>query len=173
MELHELLTKKKTIGEWRLTEELTPVIDRLVQRDALLRFMDSVLKYIDEEVARYEYYALTRIDKYATSITIHEILVAMREYINPERAIMKVLEYPIASMFNEILYKYHELLEEREEREKEKIDKEINKYISVLIEYAERYPHLVVKGLITFADMAADAVKDVKEEIDIYGHPLM
>jgi hypothetical protein len=173
LEFHELLTKKKTIGEWRLEEELTPVIDKLVKTDALLKFMDSVLKYIEEETPRYKYSALRRIDNSISRIAISGILRAFSKYTNLEKAAMDALEYIVLSLLGDVLNMYGDLIETKNEEEKRKLEREIDGHAKTLVAYAKAYPDKTVWGLITFVDIVADKVKDVKEEVSTYGHPLM
>jgi hypothetical protein len=173
LEFHELLTKKKTIGAWGLEEELTPVIDKLVKLDSLLKLMDDVLKYIKEEVPRYPYHVLHRINAYISRIVIREILEALDKYHDLEKAGKHVLEYIVLSFLGDILNMYRELMETKEEEESEEIKEEINRHAKTLVAYARAYPDETTRGLIKFIDYVADVVKEVKEEIDRYGYPLM
>jgi hypothetical protein len=172
LEFRELLTKKKTIGEWRLGEELTPVIDKLVKPDSLLKLMDSVLKYIKEEVPRYQYHALHRINTYISRIVIREILRALDKYHDFGKAGELVLEYIILGFLGDILEMYSDLVW-TEEEEGEEIKEEINRHAKTLVAYAETYPDETTWGLIKFIDYVADAVEEVKEETSKYGYSLM
>jgi hypothetical protein len=173
LEFRELLTKKKTIGEWGLEEELTPVIDKLVKPDSLLKLMDGVLKYIKEEVPIYQYHVLRRINTYISRIVIREILEALDKYHSFEKAGEHALEYIILSFLDDTLNMYRELMETKEEEESEEIKEEINKHARTLVAYARAYPDETTRGLIKFINYVADAVEEVKEEINKYGYPLI
>jgi hypothetical protein len=173
LEFRELLTKKKTIGEWELEEELTPVIDKLVKPDSLLKLMDGVLKYIKEEVPRYPYHALHRINTYISRIVIREILETLDKYHDFGKAGERVLEYIILSFLGDILNMYSELVEAKEEKESEEIKEEINRHARTLVAYAKAYPDKTTWGLIKFINYVADVVEEVKEEVSRYGYPLI
>jgi len=172
LEFRELLTKKRTTGEWRLIEELSPIIDELVEPESLTKLMDSVLAAVEEVLPEYKLNVLIRVFEYAAYYFMGSVLDLATEHITFKTAWEKLIPYITMAAFFRILDAYEEYLTAREEETKALWKRDIEKYARLLKEYAERYPDLTVKGLLLFANIVDDAVKAVGREITEFGRPL-
>jgi hypothetical protein len=171
LDFRELLSKKKTIGEWRLIEELTPVIDELVEPESLIKLMDTALVAVEEVLPEYRLNALVRISENVAYYFMNSILDMATEYVTFKTAWEKLIPYITMAAFFEIFDTYEEYLTAREEN-KALLRQRIEKYAKLLKEYAERYPDLTVKGLLLFANIIDNTVKVLGREIAEFGHPL-
>jgi hypothetical protein len=156
LEFRELLDKKKTIGEWRAIEELTPVIDELVEPDALLKFVNSALKVIDEVTGEHRFSVLARLEIYVSKYLIGSILDVAAEYTT-KVPLGKLVPYIVMGAIYEIL----------------RDNRNIEKYAKLLNEYADTYPEETVKGLLMFTNIVDSAIGAVKREVAEYGKPLI
>ena len=155
MEFRELLDKKKTVGEWRTIEELTPVIDRLVKPDALLKFVNSALTAIGEAVGEHRSSVLARLEIYVYKYLIGSILDVVAEYTKVPLG--KLVPYIVMGAIYEIF----------------RDNRSIEKYAKLLNEYADAYPEETVTGLLLFTNIVDSAVRAVQREIAEYGKPLI
>ena len=172
MEFRELLAKKRSVAEWRLVEELTPVIDKMVEPESLMKLMDSVLVAVEEALPEYKLSVLTRVLERAAYYFMGSVLDLATEYITLKTAWEKLIPHITMAALFSALDAYEEYLTAREEGMKALWRRDIEKYARLLKEYAERYPDLTVKGLLLFANIVDDAVKAAKREVAEFGRPL-
>jgi hypothetical protein len=156
LEFRELLNKKKTLGEWRLTEELAPVIEELVEPESLVKLMDSALKAIDEAVREHKSSVLNRLEIYVSKYIIGCMLDVAAEYVT-KIPLDKLVPYIVIGALYEVF------------RDRSRAEK----YAEMLEEYAEKYSEETVKGLLLFVNMVDDAIRAVQREIAEYGKPLI
>jgi hypothetical protein len=168
LDFREIIAMKN----YKIVEELVKAKDKLAERDALLKFMDSVLKYISEEVKGFEHYAVYKTADTLDYIAISGIADAMYKHDDPATAMMKSLYDIIAAMFGRLLDYYRMYLNENRESLKEIYSEDVDKYVTVIAKYAKKYPAEVVEGLILFINTVFDKVRDVKKQVEKYGFVL-
>jgi hypothetical protein len=168
LEFRELLNKKKTLGEWRVVEELTPIIEKLVEQESLMKLMDSTLRAIDEALPGYRYIATGRTREYISRYFLVSVLDEAVEYVTWE----KLIPYLTLGALSVVLDTYIKYMEAEEEEMKALWKKDIEKYARLLKEYAEKYADFVVKGLLLFVNIVNSAIEQLKREIKEFGRPL-
>jgi uncharacterized protein YicC (UPF0701 family) len=172
LEFSRLLAMRITYGKFRLAEELEKLLERGISRDDVIKLMNGVIEYVRKETAPHDFSTFLKLERFIESMAVYSLINRMVDYIDPERAVIKALDDIIASILHRILYEYMELLREEEEYMRKIINERIDKYVSLLKEYAERYPSETAHGLANFVDRVHEVVEMVKEDIKKYGHPI-
>jgi hypothetical protein len=172
LEFRELLNKKKTLGEWRVVEELTPIIEKLVEQESLMKLMDSTLRAIDEALPGYRYTAIVNVKELISRYFLVSVLDEAVEYVTFKTAWEKLIPYITLGALSIVLDTYIKYMEAGEEEMKALWKKDIEKYARLLKEYAEKYADFVVKGLLLFVNIVNSAIEQLKREIKEFGRPL-
>ena len=168
MEFSELLDRLRALGAWRLVEELTATIDRLVETERLIKFMDSVLRALDRLVPEYKLDVLGRLEAYVYTEATPRIAEALVTRAAPER----VVPYITMWMFYEVLRAYEEYAIARDEESRQLLKWKIERYAEWLKRCAKEYPSLTARGLLLFVDAIDYVVKVIGDEIARFGRPL-
>jgi hypothetical protein len=172
LDFRELLSKKKSLGEWRLAEELAPVVDKLMERDSLIKLMDSALASIEEVLPEYKLSVLARLFEYVANYFMDSVLDVASDYVVLRDAWEKLIPHIVMAALSSILDAYEEYLTARSESVKTLWRADIEKYSRLLKKYAERYPEETARGLLLFVNAVDTAVRQIGREIVEFGHPL-